>query len=84
VIGRLPQILRMVNKVVTLMRFVSYWDVMRGDVETYSIWWDKFSLSIPKIDYGSGFTDFDFSEMPWRDMINDSGFIPYKYVSLGV
>jgi hypothetical protein len=41
-----------------------FWDVMRGDAETYSIWQDIFSFSIPRIESGSGFADFDFIEMP--------------------
>jgi hypothetical protein len=65
------------------MGLLHYWDSMRGDVETYSIWRDKFSLLIPRIGSGSGFVDLDFTEMPLQDMIHGSGFNTYRYFSLG-
>jgi hypothetical protein len=44
-------------------------DVVRGVVEICSIWRGRFSLMIPRIESIHGLEDFDFTEMPWRDMI---------------
>jgi hypothetical protein len=71
-IGRLLQILIMIN--VTMIGLFHFWNVMRGDAETYSIWRNIFSFMIPRIESGSGFADFDFTEMPLQDMIHGSGF----------
>jgi hypothetical protein len=42
-----------------------------------------FSLSIPMIEYGSGFANFDFIEMPLQDMIHGSGFNSSRNFILG-
>jgi hypothetical protein len=77
-IGRLIPILIMINMVVIVIGLFRFWNVMRGDVETYSIWRNIFSLSIPKIEFGSGFADFEFTKMPLQDMIHGSGFISFR------
>jgi hypothetical protein len=56
---------------------------MRGDDETYPIWWDKFILSIPRIESGNGFADFDFIKMPLHDTIHGCGFNSFRHFSFG-
>jgi hypothetical protein len=57
---------------------------VRGVVEPCSIWRGRFSLTIPRIESIRGLVGFDITEMPWRDMIQDSEFSPFKDFSLGV
>jgi hypothetical protein len=69
----------MIDTVVTVIGLLYFWDVSRGEVETYSIWWDRLSFLIPRIEVGSGFADLDFTETPLQGMIQDSGSSPLKY-----
>jgi hypothetical protein len=39
---------------------------------------------IPRMDSIYGLPCFDFNEMPWRDMIQDSEFSPFRDFNLGV
>jgi hypothetical protein len=73
----------MINIVVIVMGLLHYWDAMRGDAKTYSTWRDRFSLPIHKIEFGNGFANLDFTEMPFQDMVHGSGFSPYRYFSVG-
>jgi hypothetical protein len=83
-IDRLLQILIMINRVVTVIGLFQFWNVMR-DVETHSIWRNKFSLSIlPRIESSNGFANFDFTEMPLQDMIHGSMFISFRHFNLGI
>jgi len=47
----------MVDKIVTMIHFLNFWDVGRGDVETYFSWKDR-------LEAGHGFADLDFIEIP--------------------
>jgi hypothetical protein len=82
-ISRFLQILIMINKVVIVIGLFHFWNAMRGDVETYSIWRNIFSLSIPRMEFGNGFSHFDFIEMPLQDMIHGSGFNSFRNFTLG-
>jgi hypothetical protein len=82
-IGILLQILIMINRVVAVIGLFHFWNVMRGDAETYSIWWGKFIFPIPRIDSGSGFVDFDFIEMPLHCMLHGSGLNSFRNFSFG-
>jgi hypothetical protein len=39
---------------------------------------------IHRSSYIRGLVDFDFTKMPWRDMIQDNEFNPFKDFILGV
>jgi hypothetical protein len=60
-----------------------FWNVMRGDAKTYSIWRNKSSLSIPRIESCSGFAEFDFTKTPLQDMIHGSGFNSFRHLAWG-
>jgi hypothetical protein len=72
-----------IDRVVTMIGLLDFWDNSRGEVETYSIWQDRSSFSIPKIEAGSGFAELDFTETPFQGMIQDNGFSPFSDFSLG-
>jgi hypothetical protein len=55
----------------------------RGEVETYSIWKDIPSFLILEIEAGNGFANLQFIETPLQRIIQDSGFSPFTYFSLG-
>jgi hypothetical protein len=59
----------MIDRVVTVIGLLDFWDVSRGEVETYSIWKDRLSFLIPRIEADSGFADLDFTETPLQGMI---------------
>jgi hypothetical protein len=73
----------MIDRVVTVIDLLDFWDDNRGEVETYSIWKDIPSFLIPMIEVGSGFANLDFTETPLQGMIQDSGFSPFTGFSLG-
>jgi hypothetical protein len=75
---RLLQMVMMIDRVVTVIGLLYVWDVDSGEVETYSIWQDRLSFLIPRIEVGSGFADLDFTETPLQGMIQDSGFSPFR------
>jgi hypothetical protein len=70
--------MRMINRVVLVIGLHHYGDVVRGVIEICSIWRGRFSLTIPKIESIRGMTGFDFIEIPWKYMIQDSEFIPFR------
>jgi hypothetical protein len=59
------------------------WLVMRGISRICSISRDKFSLLVPRIEYGGGFVDFDFTGTPLQILLLDSRPNLYKYFSMG-
>jgi hypothetical protein len=73
----------MFGKVVIVIGMIHFWTIMRGFVETYSIWQNIFCFPIPRIESGIGIANFDFIEIPLQDINNGSGFIPYMSFSLG-
>jgi hypothetical protein len=75
---RFLQMMRVINKVVTVIGLRHYGDVVRGVAEPCSIWRGIFSLTIPRIESIHGLVGFDVTEMPWQDMIHDSEFIPFR------
>ena len=72
-----------INGVMSVIGMCHCGDVV-GVVEPCSIWKGVFSLTIPRIESIRRLVDFDFTEMLWRDMIQDSEFIPFRDFSLGV
>jgi hypothetical protein len=76
--------MRMIDRVMSVIGLRHCGDVVRGVVEICSIWRGRFSLMIPRIESIHGLEDFDFTEMLWRDMIQDSEFSPFRDFSLGV
>jgi hypothetical protein len=76
--------MRMIDRVVSVIGLCHCGDVVRGFFELCSIWRGRFSLTIPRIESIYGLVGFDFTEMPWRDMIQDSEFNHFRDFSLGV
>jgi hypothetical protein len=66
----------MVDRAVTVIGLLYFWDVSRGEVETYSIWQDR-------LEAGHGFAGLDLTETPSQGRIQDSGFSPFREFSLG-
>jgi hypothetical protein len=60
----------------TVIGLLYFWDVSRGEVETYSIWQDR-------LEVGHGFADLDFTETPSQGRIQDSDFSPFREFNLG-
>jgi hypothetical protein len=60
------------------------WIFMRGLVGIHSIWQDKFSLLILRIEYGDGFVDFGSTGIPLQVQLLDSGPSPYMYFSMRI
>ena len=58
------------------MVYFAFWDVSRGEVETFSIWQGRLKV-------GHGFAGVDFTETPSQERIQDSGFNPFREFSLG-
>jgi hypothetical protein len=76
--------MRMIDRVVSVIGLRHCRDVVRGVVEIFSILRDRFSLTIPKVDSIHGLVDFEFTNNPGRDTIKDSEFKPFRDFSLGV
>ena len=66
----------MVDKIVTMIHFLNFWDVGRGDVETYFSWKDR-------LEAGHGFADLDFIEIPLQWRIHDGGLRSLEDIILG-
>jgi hypothetical protein len=66
----------MINRAMTVIGLLYFWDVSRGEVETYSIWQDR-------LEVGHGFAGLDFTETPSQGRIQDSGFSPFREFNLG-
>jgi hypothetical protein len=81
---RLLQMMRVMDRVVSVIGLHHFGDVVRGVVEPFSVWRGRFSLTIPRIESIYGLVGFDIINMPWQDMIQDSEFNPLKDFSLGV
>jgi hypothetical protein len=60
------------------------WIVLRGLVGIHSIWQDKFSLLILRIEYGGGFADFGSTGIPLQVRLLDSRPSPYRYFSMRI
>jgi hypothetical protein len=73
---RLIQMMMMIEKVVTMIGLLYFWDVSRGNVKSYYIWKDRL-----KVDHG--FTYLDFTKTPSQGRILDSGFTPFREFNLG-
>jgi hypothetical protein len=76
---RLLQMMRMIVRIVSVIGLRHCGDVVRGVVE---LWRDRFSLTIPRIESIHRLEDFDFTEIFWRDMIQESEFS--LFLSLGI
>jgi hypothetical protein len=59
------------------------WIVLRGLVGICSIWRYKFSLLVPRIEYGDGFANFGSSGTPLQILLLDSRPSLYRYFSMG-
>jgi hypothetical protein len=66
----------MSDRVVTMMGLLYFWDVRRGEVETFSIWQGR-------LEAGHGFAGMDFIETPSQERIQDSDFSPFWEFNLG-
>jgi hypothetical protein len=66
----------MVDRAVTVIGPLYFWDVSREEVETYSIWQDR-------LEADRGFEGLDLTETPLQGRIQDSGFDPFWEFSLG-
>jgi hypothetical protein len=66
----------MVDRVVTVIGLLYFWDVSRGEVETYSIGKDR-------LEANHGLAGLDFSETLSHERIQDGGFSPFGEISLG-
>jgi hypothetical protein len=60
-----------------------FWDTPRGDDGSHAIWQDRFSLSIPRIEYDNGLADFDSTKAHLQDMIHSSGVGSSRHYGLG-
>jgi hypothetical protein len=69
----------MIDRDVTVIGLLDFWDVSRGEVKTYSIWQNRLS----RIDVDNGFANLDFIVTPLRGMIRDSGFSPFIDFTVG-
>jgi hypothetical protein len=74
---RLLQVMMMIDRVMTVIGLLYFWDVSGGEVETYSIWQDRLYFLIPRIKVGHGFAHLDFIETPLQGMIQNRGFNPF-------
>jgi hypothetical protein len=63
------QMMRMIDKIVSVIGLRHYGDVVR---EIAEFWRDRFSLTIPRIESICRLADFDFTKIYWRDMIQES------------
>jgi hypothetical protein len=66
---RLLQMMRMIDRVMSVIGLRHCGDVVRGFIDLCSIWRGRFLVTIPKIEPIHRLDWFDFIEMPWRDMI---------------
>jgi hypothetical protein len=82
--GSLLQMMRLINKVMSRIGVCHCRDIVRGVVELCSIWRGRFSLTILRIHPIRGLAEFDFTEMPGRDMIQDNEHCPLMDLNLGV
>jgi hypothetical protein len=57
---------------------------MRRYVKAYMLWLGRFSLPLPKIEFGKELADFDFPEIHLQDVILDSGDGSSRHYSLGL
>jgi hypothetical protein len=57
--------MRVINRVMSVIGMHHFGDVVRGVVEPCSIWKDRFSLTIPRIESICGLVGFDITKMPW-------------------
>jgi hypothetical protein len=73
----------LMDRVVPTSGLFHSWIVMRGLARIRSIWRDKFSLLVPKIEYGGGFADFGFAGLPLQILLLDSRPSLYRYFSMG-
>jgi hypothetical protein len=69
-------IMIMIDRFVTMIGLLYFWDVSRGKVNTYSIWKYRF-----KANYR--FADLDFTKIPSQGRILDSGFSPFREFKSG-
>jgi hypothetical protein len=66
----------MVNKIVTVISLLDFWDVSRGEVETYSIGQDRLGAN-------QGLAGLNFSETLSHERIQDGVFGPLREINLG-
>jgi hypothetical protein len=57
--------MRMIDRVVSVIGLCHCGDVVRGVVEIFSIWRGIFSLMIPMIESIPRLVYFEFTKMPW-------------------
>jgi hypothetical protein len=62
---------------------LQYWIAMQVLAGIRSIWQDKFSFLVPRIEYGGGFVDFGFAGTPLQIMLLDSKPSLNKYFRMG-
>jgi hypothetical protein len=60
----LQMMIMMIDKVVTVIGLLDFWDVSRGEIDTYYVWKDRLYFMIPWIEAGNGFVDLYFTETP--------------------
>jgi len=66
----------MVDKIVTMIGLLDFWDINIGEVETYSIGKDNFEGS-------HGLVGLEFIETLSHERIQDGGFSPFRNINLG-
>jgi hypothetical protein len=80
----LLQMMRMIDRVMSVIGLCHCGGVVRGVVEICSICRGRFFLTIPRIESIRGSKYLDFIAVFWRDMIQDSEFNPFMDFNLGV
>jgi hypothetical protein len=76
--------MRVIDRVVLVIGLCHCGDVVRGVVEPCSIWRGRVSLTISRIESIRRLVGFNVAKMPWRDMVQDSEFSPFRDFILGV
>jgi hypothetical protein len=66
----------MINRAMTMIGLLYFWDVNRGEVENYFIWKER-------LEEGHVFLDLYFIETPFSRRIHDGGLNPSWYIRLG-
>jgi hypothetical protein len=62
---RLLHMMMTIDRLMSMIDLCHCGDIVRGFVELRSIWKDRFSRTIPRIESICGLANFDFTTMLW-------------------